>query len=75
MGDRTLTNGTSSEESVSEFIELTLVTDGPVWGGATVTPPSVIETCCFGHSGGRVQACDRDAIEGDTHCVVHADRF
>lgn len=44
---------------------------GPVLEPAE--PPAWLETCTFGHAGSRVNACDRDAVEGSQYCVIHID--
>jgi hypothetical protein len=44
---------------------------GPVLEPAE--PPVWLETCTFGHTGSRVNACDRDAEEGSQYCVIHQD--
>lgn len=39
--------------------------DVPLWAETT--------TCLFGHTGSRVNACERDAVDGSRYCAVHID--
>jgi hypothetical protein len=46
--------------------------NGDPWGHLDQRPNDVPPTCDFGQHGPRVNACDREAVDGSEFCEVHS---